>query len=84
MRINYQVKFLLHYANNINENLEDRKEVLEAMQENFYKTMRFLNIRELIQVFFSYVRTGLGSDLLYRLLDERINLVCLDMNLIDI
>ncbi|CAD8083959.1 unnamed protein product [Paramecium primaurelia] len=62
----------LRYYGLGNEPIEDRQEILNAIMIHLYKMQKFLNKKQLLQVYYTYVRTQLGSDILYRLIEDRV------------
>jgi hypothetical protein len=71
----------MYFALNPRETHEDKKELLHNIMLHLFKTMKFLNNKELIQVFYAYVKTGLGTPVLYGLISERMKLVINEMSL---
>ncbi len=65
----------------MNEKLEIRNKFLDAFEGRIIKLSKFLNSRELICVLFCYIKTGKGSDLLFRSLEERVLLTIDEMTI---
>ncbi len=71
----------MYFALSPREKLSDKKELLENIMLHLFKTMKFLSNKELIQAFYAYVKTGLGTPVLYGLIAERMKLLISEMSL---
>lgn len=56
MRLDCILKYLQYYGLS-NEPLQDKSEVLNAIMLHLYKIMTFLNKKQLLTVYYIYVRT---------------------------
>ena len=58
---------IVHYANNIKENYDDKIEILSKVEGKVLENMVFFNHDELIAIMYSYLKTEAQSD---KLVDE--------------
>ncbi|KAL4487865.1 hypothetical protein ABPG72_022725 [Tetrahymena utriculariae] len=74
-------KLITHYSNNQNEKHDSRVKMMNIFEKRILKICRFINPQELIAIFYNYIKIGMGSDLLFRNLEERIFLLIEDFNI---
>lgn len=75
------IQLLMYFALNPKEKIADKKELLDNIMLHLFKTIKFLTNKELIQVFYAYVKTGLGTPVLYGLISERMKILISEMSL---
>jgi hypothetical protein len=53
---------IVHYANNIKENYDDKIEILSKVEHKVIENLSFLTHDELIAVIYSYLKTETQTD----------------------
>ncbi|KAM3130758.1 hypothetical protein pb186bvf_017172 [Paramecium bursaria] len=72
MKVYEIVRYLQHYGLNPNEDIETKQQILQLLQEHLYKISQSINKKELLTIYYIYVKTQIGSPILYGLLQDRV------------